>query len=66
MKLIFNSFFRLAEKLLEKESINLPEIMEVLGERPYPLKESIKEYLKELEKRKQEEEEHAYKDEDNE
>ena len=52
--------------MLEKESINLPEIMEVLGDRPYPLKESIKEYLKELEKRKQEEEEHAYKDEDNE
>ena len=43
---------KLAETLLEKESINLPEIMKVLGDRPYPLKESIKEYLEELEKRK--------------
>ena len=43
---------KLAEALLEKESINLPEIMKVLGDRPYPLKESIKEYLEELEKRK--------------
>ena len=46
----------LAMELLEKESINLPQIMKILGERPYPLKESIKEYLEELEKRKQEEE----------
>ena len=46
----------LAEELLEHESINLPQIMKILGDRPYPLKESIKEYLQELEKRKQEEE----------
>ena len=45
----------LASELLEKESINLPEIMKILGDRPYPLKESIREYLEELEKRKQEE-----------
>ena len=31
--------------------------MKVLGDRPYPLKESIREYLKELEKRQKEEEE---------
>jgi len=49
----------LAETLLEKESINLPEIMKVLGDRPYPLKESIREYLEELEKRKQEEDAQA-------
>jgi len=30
--------------------------MTVLGDRPYPLKESIKEYLEELEKRRQDEE----------
>ena len=36
---------QLAKELLEHESINLPQIMKVLGERPYPLKESIKEYL---------------------
>ena len=46
--------------LLEKESINLPQIMKVLGERPYPLKESIREYLDELEKRQQEEATNAY------
>ena len=49
-------FGRLAKELLEHESINLPQIMKVLGERPYPLKESIREYLEELEKRKVEEE----------
>ena len=44
----------LAEELLKHESINLPQIIKVLGDRPYPLKESIKEYLEELEKRKEE------------
>ena len=48
---------KLAEELLKHESINLPHIMKVLGDRPYPLKESIREYLKELEKRQKEEEE---------
>lgn len=38
----------LAEKLLEKESVNLPTIIEVLGERPFPMKESLKEYLTEI------------------
>mmetsp|Transcript_2125 Transcript_2125/g.1459 ORF Transcript_2125/g.1459 Transcript_2125/m.1459 type:complete len:134 (-) Transcript_2125:199-600(-) len=35
----------LAEELLDKESINLPVIIKVLGDRPYELKESVKEYL---------------------
>jgi hypothetical protein len=35
----------LAEELLAKESIGLPDIIRILGERPYPLKESLKEYL---------------------
>jgi hypothetical protein len=52
----------LAECLLEKESINLPEIMAILGERPYPLKDSVKEYLEELEKRKADEEEIKFDD----
>ena len=47
---------RLAKELLEHESINLPQIMKVLGDRPYPLKESIRDYLEELERRKAEEE----------
>jgi len=41
----------LAEELLEKESINLPQIIKVLGDRPFPMKESIKEYLQEITKR---------------
>jgi len=52
----------LAEELLAKESINLPEIMSVLGDRPFPLKESVKEYLEELEKRKKDEEETKFDD----
>ena len=47
---------KLAEELLEHESINLPQIMKVLGDRPYPLKETIKDYLEELNKRQEEEE----------
>ena len=35
----------LAEELLEHESINLPQIIKVLGDRPFPMKESLKEYL---------------------
>jgi AFG3 family protein len=46
----------LAEKLLEKESINLPEILKVLGERPFPMKESVRTYLQELTEREEKEE----------
>ena len=46
---------RLAEELLAKESINLPAIIKVLGDRPFPLKESVREYLEELETREQKE-----------
>jgi len=41
----------LAEELLVHESMNLPKIIKVLGERPFPMKESMKEYLQELENR---------------
>jgi len=37
--------FRLAEFLLEKETLNLPMIISVLGERPFPMKESLRDYL---------------------
>ena len=50
---LINFLYRLAELLLEKESINLPMIMKVLGERPFPMKESLKEYLTELEARQE-------------
>jgi hypothetical protein len=48
--------------LLAKESINLPQIIKVLGERPFPMKESLKEYLHELETRQKTEEERAKKE----
>ena len=48
-------FARLAEELLAKESINLPQIIKVLGDRPFPMKESLREYLVELETRSKQE-----------
>ena len=41
--------------MLEKESINLPEIISVIGDRPFPMKESIKNYLNEMENRAEKE-----------
>ena len=41
-------YFRLAEALLTKETLSLPEIVDILGPRPYPLKDTLKEYLQEL------------------
>jgi hypothetical protein len=42
--------------LLTKETLALPDIVDVLGQRPYPLKDSLLEYLEELRERKVEEE----------
>ena len=36
---------------MAKETLSLPEIVEILGQRPYPLKASIMEYLEELKER---------------
>ena len=47
-----DSQFRLGETLLQKETLALPDIVEVLGQRPYPLKASILEYLEELKERR--------------
>lgn len=52
--------FRLAESLLEHESINLPHIIKILGERPFPMKESLKDYLREIEHRDQQAEQVKY------
>ena len=41
----------------------LPDIVEVLGQRPYPLKESLLEYLEELRERKVEEDKIAKEEE---
>ena len=45
--------YSLAEELLRKETVNLMDIVKVLGERPFPLKESLREYLTELRERQQ-------------
>lgn len=50
---------RLAERLLEKETIALPDIVEVLGPRPYPQKQQLLDYLEELKERQVEDEEAA-------
>jgi len=45
----------LAELLLKKESINLPDIVDTLGDRPFPMKETMRQYLEELRERDQKE-----------
>ena len=50
---------RLAEQLLEKETLSLPDIVDILGQRPYPIKESVVEYMQELRARKDQEAEIA-------
>lgn len=42
---------KLAEALLEKETLNLPQIIAILGERPFPMRETMKDYLVEIEER---------------
>lgn len=50
----------LAERLLAKEVVTLPDIIETLGDRPWPMKENLKEYLEGVkERRKEEAEEEA-------
>jgi ATP-dependent Zn protease len=39
---------KLAERLLQNEVLNLTDIVEIMGERPFPMKESVAEYLNEL------------------
>lgn len=47
----------LAKELLEKESLDLLDIVRILGDRPYGTNEAIKEYMREIEIRKQNEKE---------
>ena len=54
-----NLINRMGDALLLKETLALPDIVEILGPRPYPLKESIREYLEELKTRAHEEEDAA-------
>lgn len=53
--------FSLAERLLEKETISLPDIVDILGPRPYGQKKQLDEYLEELREREAEEKEEAEK-----
>ena len=48
--------YSLAEKLLEKETIGLPDIVEILGPRPFPHKQNLLDYLEELKERAHEDE----------
>ena len=47
---------RLAEKLLEKETLSLPDIVDILGPRPFAHKKNLLDYLEELRGRLNEEE----------
>ena len=49
----------LAEELLDKESMSLPDIIRVLGDRPFEMNEHVRNYLEELEERKVKEDEDA-------
>ena len=42
----------LAEELLLKETLDLLDIVRILGERPFPMTESIKDYFQEVENTK--------------
>ena len=46
----------LAVRLLEKETLALPDIVEILGPRPFPMKANILDYLDELRERDREDE----------
>ena len=52
-------FCRLAEQLLEQETLALPDIVDILGPRPFPVKDSVIEYLQELRARKSQEKDMA-------
>jgi hypothetical protein len=41
---------------MEKETVNLPDIIDVLGKRPYGMNEYMTEYLEELQQRKEKDE----------
>ena len=55
--MMINIFDRLGDLLLEKETINLKDIIGVLGARPAGMNETMTEYLTELTERLEQEEE---------
>ena len=44
---------------MAKESIGLPDIIRILGDRPFPMKETVREYLQEMLDRKEKEDQAA-------
>lgn len=50
-------FIRLANALLEKETLDLRAIIEILGERPFPPKSNFKAYLESKSSQDQEQKE---------
>lgn len=51
----------LGDSLLEKETINLPQIIDILGERPYGMNETAEKYLMEMRQRDGDEQAEAAK-----
>ena len=45
---------KLGDRLLAKETISLPDIVDTIGARPFPMKETLKEYMQELRIREEE------------
>ena len=60
--MMIDIFDRLGDLLLEKETINLKDIIGVLGARPAGMSETMTEYLTELTERLEQEEEQAKRD----
>lgn len=46
-------FSRLAKTLLEKETIDITDIIDLIGDRPFKIPDSLKDYLHEVKERKQ-------------
>ena len=56
----------MAERLLETETLSLPDIVEIMGPRPFPMKETLQDYLQELKDRQHSDEAAAQEDKDRE
>jgi hypothetical protein len=54
---------KMAERLLEKETIDLLDIVECFGERPFPMEDFMKEYLDQINERKKQKDDKRKQDE---
>ena len=48
---------KLSDRLLEKETLDILEIIDILGKRPYPLPENIEHYINEVKLKEKEKKE---------